>query len=114
MKRTKHKLHPSEVLCPFCGRHFIPKKPFIFSPPSIHDVAQYAKHLGYVMDGKHFVNYHTSAGWKVGKKSMVSWKGAIRTWIQNSLKWGDGQVQKQATKTGIKINVGFQRNQGHV
>jgi hypothetical protein len=96
-----------EVSCPSCGLKFRVVEGN-FQPPTSDQVSQHALHLGYVMDGGPFVDYHSSAGWKVGKKPMVDWKRAVGTWIRNHLKWGDGQVQKRVTKSGVRVNIGFQ------
>jgi len=82
---------------------------FKFLPPTKEEVERYAKHLGVRMEGQRFIDYWETRGWKLTKsRPMVSWKGAVRTWKANSLKWGDGEVQKLPSRNQVKINVGYQ------
>ena len=37
----------------------------------------------YIVESSRFYNYFESNGWKVGKHTMKSWKGAVHTWISN-------------------------------
>lgn len=52
-----------------------------FTPPTVDEVAAYAREKGLSMDAQRFCDYFTSNGWKVGGKApMQDWKAAARNW----------------------------------
>ena len=51
-----------------------------FSKPSKTEVAEYAKTLGFDLDGSQFLDHYESKGWLVGKTPMKDWKACVRTW----------------------------------
>lgn len=51
-----------------------------FAPPSPLEVSDYAKSIGYNLDGQSFVDFYESKGWMVGKNKMVKWQAAVRKW----------------------------------
>lgn len=51
-----------------------------FAPPSVQEVSEYAKEIGYQLDSNSFVDFYTQKGWMVGKNKMKDWKAAVRTW----------------------------------
>ena len=57
--------------------------------PTVEEVQEYM--LTREVDNKEqaeaFHDYHESGGWKVGKKPMVNWQAAIRTWLRHSKTW---------------------------
>ena len=55
-----------------------------FVKPEPQEVADYAKSIGFELDGEHFVAYYQTRGWKVGKDLMVDWKSAVVTWKRNN------------------------------
>lgn len=55
-----------------------------FLPPSPEQASEYAKSIGFDLDGSAFVDYYSTRGWKVGKKPMVDWMAAVRTWKRRS------------------------------
>ena len=55
-----------------------------FVKPEPQEVADYAKSIGFELDGQHFVAYYQTRGWKVGKDLMVDWKSAVVTWKRNN------------------------------
>ena len=55
-----------------------------FVKPEPQEVAEYAKSIGFELDGEHFVAYYQTRGWKVGKDLMVDWKSAVVTWKRNN------------------------------
>lgn len=54
---------------------------------------------------EHFIDYYDSCGWKVGKKSMVDWKAAVRNWIRQSKRYG-----KSTNKSDGLRNTDLYRN----
>ena len=60
-----------------------------FVPPTIDEVYNYMSEKGFDNEPQavKFVNYHTAAGWMVGKNKMKDWKAAVRTWMQNYCEW---------------------------
>jgi uncharacterized protein YdaU (DUF1376 family) len=55
-----------------------------FVKPEPQEVADYARSIGFELDGDYFVAYYQTRGWKVGKEPMVDWKSAIVTWKRNN------------------------------
>ena len=55
-----------------------------FVKPEPQEVSDYAKSIGFELDGEHFVAYYQTRGWKVGKDLMVDWKSAVVTWKRNN------------------------------
>jgi uncharacterized protein YdaU (DUF1376 family) len=55
-----------------------------FVSPEPQEVTDYARSIGFDLDGEHFVAYYQTRGWKVGKDMMVDWKSAVVTWKRNS------------------------------
>lgn len=53
-----------------------------FVPPSVEEVASYAREEGLTMDAAAFVDYYASNGWKVGKGAMKDWRPAVRNWAR--------------------------------
>lgn len=52
-----------------------------FTPPTLHDVEEYAKEKGYDLDCEYFWDYWESVGWKRGKGTMKDWKATLRNWV---------------------------------
>ena len=70
-----------------------------FIRPKPEQVTEYAKELGFVLDGNHFVDHYEARGWLIGKNPMKDWKAAVRTWKRNS-----NQFTPQSTQT-TKISL---------
>jgi len=51
-----------------------------FSKPTPAEVTEYAKSIGYKLDGQSFVDSYEAKGWLIGKTPMKDWKAAVRTW----------------------------------
>lgn len=56
----------------------------IMKKPTIEEIAEYCKERGNNIDPVQFWHYYESVGWKVGKKTMVSWKSCVITWEKNT------------------------------
>lgn len=37
------------------------------------------------VNAKHFIDYYTANGWKVGRNPMKDWKACVRTWEQREV-----------------------------
>lgn len=70
------------------------------SPPTVEDVAAYAKEKGLTLDPAHFVDFYTSKGWKVGREPMKDWKAACRNWVRQDRVYGRTGNAVQAKPTG--------------
>lgn len=51
-----------------------------FIKPEVGEIAEYARGIGYNLDGQSFYDWYESNGWKVGKNTMKDWRAAVRTW----------------------------------
>ena len=57
-----------------------------FTPPTVAEVAAYARDAGLRMDAARFVDHFTSNGWRVGGRApMKDWKSAARNWARNDI-----------------------------
>lgn len=61
-----------------------------FSPPSIEEVISYCKERDNQVDAQRWHDHYEAVGWMVGKKKMVSWKAAVRTWENSELGGNNG------------------------
>jgi hypothetical protein len=57
-----------------------------FVPPTPQAVTEYAKSIGFDLDGDHFCNYYEVRGWMIGKSKIRSWKACVRTWKTRAVK----------------------------
>ena len=59
-----------------------------FKAPTVAEVNEYGKKIGFEVDGKYFCGYYESIGWVIGKacKPMRDWKAAVRYWKFSSNK----------------------------
>ncbi|MBE3142912.1 MAG: hypothetical protein IMZ61_03195 [Planctomycetes bacterium] len=56
------------------------------TPPTPDEVTEYAKSIGFVLDGQYFCDHYEARGWKYnGGVRMASWKAAVRTWKHHGL-----------------------------
>ena len=55
-----------------------------FVRPKAQEVTDYARSIGFELDGEQFVAYYQTRGWKVGKDMMVDWQSAVVTWKKNN------------------------------
>ena len=69
-----------------------------FVPPTPDEVTEYARSVGYLLDGASFVDFYESKGWMVGKSRMRDWKAAVRTWRSRESGAGNSVVSSRASK----------------
>lgn len=61
-----------------------PPKEKKFVKPTVKEVADYARSIGFSINAEHFCDYYEMVGWRVGGKApMKDWKAAVRTWKHN-------------------------------
>lgn len=63
-------------------------KPFI--KPTAQEVSDYAKSIGFNLNGQYFLDKQDSVGWLVGKNKtpMKDWRAVVRTWKGNGFNNG--------------------------
>lgn len=66
-----------------------------FTPPTIHDVAEYCQERQNSVDPQQFVDFYASKGWRVGNQPMRDWRAAVRTWERR-----DAGTKRQDHKHG--------------
>ncbi len=77
-----------------------PENPGKFIKPTDKEVTEYAKTIGYELDGERFCSHYESNGWKVGRNPMKSWKAAVKTWKSNN--YGENnQTNRRKPKGGF-------------
>ena len=83
-----------------------------FLIPSFLEVSEYAKSIGFNLDGQKFCDYYETNGWKVGRNSMKSWQAAVRTWKNRDAEHGGFiQPHKSAPPAPLKKNFDDIRNE---
>lgn len=54
-----------------------------FRKPTVIELDDYIKDMGYTFKGQDFWDYYESNGWRVGRNPMKSWQSACSTWQRN-------------------------------
>ena len=69
----------------YCGEFARPKKKFI--PPTVDEVIEYGKEIGYKIDAAYFVNHYesqeppwTKPGARNTRIPVTNWKMTVQTW----------------------------------
>ena len=66
-----------------------------FRPPTVAEVAEYAKQRGTPIDAQRFVDYFAAQGWKLSNgNAMKDWQAAVRNWCARDTR---GRRQKGVT-----------------
>lgn len=80
--------------------------------PTRNEIEQYARKLGFEIDGRAFLAHYDANGWTVGKnRPMKSWKGAVVTWTKSSNRGYNSTCRRisEHHKTDKSVNIGFQQ-----
>ena len=81
-----------------------------FTPPTVEEVADYCKELGFQLDPQYFIDYYTARGWelKPGQK-VKDWRACVRTWRKRDskqpVKIVNAQCYEQRDYTGIQDDL---------
>lgn len=75
-------------------------------PPAVEQVEEYCLERNNGISGQAFVDFYEARGWIVGKKKMVDWKAAVRTWENN--RKSNPLSSKPCISEGKKIDGGWQ------
>lgn len=67
------------------------KKKFV--KPNPDEVSEYAKTIGFDLDGNNFCDFYESKGWKIGSSPMKDWMAAVRTWKKRG---NSGQPERKS------------------
>lgn len=65
----------------------------VFVPPTPFEAEDYAKTLGFVLDGEKFVAHYQKTGWKLKGGPITDWKACVVTWKKNNFD-GNGKNGK--------------------
>ena len=82
-----------------------------FKKPTPDEVTNYARKIGFILDGNQFCDYYESKGWVVGKAPMKVWQAAVRTWKAKeprSDRWG-APKPSQVTPDADKVKAAKER-----
>lgn len=72
------------------------KKREMFIKPVPSEVTEYAKTIGFALDGSDFCNFYEARGWKLsGNIPMKSWKAAVRTWKTRQKDKSSGKIDNR-------------------
>lgn len=78
-----------------------------FAAPTPQEVVEYAKSVGYDLDGQHFCDYYTARGWKLsGNATMKDWKAAVRTWKAKDAQPAPDAKPKPAAPKCTRCKIG--------
>lgn len=72
-----------------------------FIKPNSKEVNEYAKSIGFELQGDQFFDHYEARGWMIGKNKMKDWKAAVRTWKRNSSTFTTN-TPTQTTKISLK------------
>ena len=76
----------------------VPTKVRRFCIPSVGEVEEYARSIGWPLDGQSWCDSYAAKGWKLkGGAPMKDWRAAVRTWKHNE--WRTGPNHKPAQLT---------------
>ena len=73
-------------------------QPTRFVKPTVQEVLDYAKSIGYQVDAEAFCDFYESKGWKIGKNPMKDWKASVRTWQRREMHNGENHHDRTHTK----------------
>ena len=71
-----------------------------FIKPNSKEINEYAKSIGFELQGDQFFDHYEARGWLIGKNPMKDWKAAVRTWKRNSNQFIT--TTQQTTKISLK------------
>ena len=71
-----------------------------FIKPNSKEINDYAKSIGFELQGDQFFDHYEARGWLIGKNPMKDWKAAVRTWKRNSSTFTT--TPTQTTKISLK------------
>lgn len=69
-----------------------------FVPPTLEEVAAYARERGSKVDPQGFIDFYAAKGWMVGKNPMKDWKAACRN-AEHWERWQQRDSTRQEVKT---------------
>lgn len=70
-------------------------------PPTADQVTQYARSIGFDLNGQEFCDFYESKGWVVGKTKMKNWQAAVRTWKRSDRKPSPSSVTENRSYSSI-------------
>ena len=71
------------------------RTPVYLNPPTVEEVAAYARHLGYAdFQADRFVAYYAANGWKTTRHDMMNWHAAVSTWHLNQCRYAEERAQQ--------------------
>jgi hypothetical protein len=70
-----------------------------FVKPTPTEATEYARSIGYTLDGQAFVDSYEAKGWLIGKTPMKDWRAAVRTWKSRDSQTGSPAPRKPAGPT---------------
>ena len=79
------------------------RTPVYLNPPTVEEVAAYAKYLGYTdFQADRFVAYYAANGWKTTRHDMMNWHAAVSTWHLNQCRYAEERAQQSQQKAQEK------------
>ena len=79
------------------------RTPVYLNPPTVEEVAAYAKYLGYTdFQADRFVAYYAANGWKTTRHDMMNWHAAVSTWHLNQCRYAEERAQQAQQKAQEK------------
>ncbi len=82
---------------------FVQQRAERFRPPAPEEVEAYCDERGNGIDARHFVDYYSSNGWKVGRNPMKDWKAAVRSWEQNG--YGGSRTRGENSRDAPQVKM---------
>ena len=65
-------------------------------PDSVQEITDYAKSIGFKLDGQYFIDYQESRGWRLKNGLEIKdWKAVVRTWKATQEKYTENDNNKE-------------------
>jgi DNA-binding MarR family transcriptional regulator len=82
-----------------------------FTQPAAGEVSDFARSIGFQLDGQAFVDHYESTGWMIGKARMKDWRAAVRNWKRRDVKSPRtegklSRVRQEVVNDGNYVSVG--------
>jgi len=91
----------SYPICSTNGNHMVSKPVKTgkrFTPPTPQEAEDYAKSIGFDLDGEAFCAYYGKTGWNSKSGKISNWKSCVVTWKKTATKKGGNQSNTYANQ----------------
>lgn len=73
-------------------------------PTDANEVTEYARSIGFILDGQKFIDHYDANGWVRGKTKIKDWKACVRTWKGNQRGSENGAHQQDNRSRAKRVS----------